>query len=70
MVPEAPKPPTPAATGRELQYVLGVLRKRWRIVVTVLVVCVAVAIVFTLRQPKVYEAIVLAGHRIDCTSGV
>jgi len=33
-----------------------VLRKRWRIIVTVLVVCVAAAVVFTLRQPKIYEA--------------
>jgi capsular exopolysaccharide synthesis family protein len=56
MVSEAPAPPRTAATGRELQYVLGVLRKRWRIIVTVLVVCVAAAVVFTLRQPKIYEA--------------
>jgi capsular exopolysaccharide synthesis family protein len=52
----APTPPKTVLTGRELQQVLGVLRKRWRIVVTVLVVCVAVAVVYTMRQPKVYEA--------------
>jgi capsular exopolysaccharide synthesis family protein len=43
-------------TARELQHYLSVLRKRWRIVTTVLVVSLAVAFVFTIRQPKKYEA--------------
>jgi capsular exopolysaccharide synthesis family protein len=47
------KSPGPA---RELQHYLNVLRKRWRIITSVLVVSTAAALVFTVRQPKVYEA--------------
>jgi succinoglycan biosynthesis transport protein ExoP len=42
--------------ARELQHYLGVLRKRWRLITTVLLVSVAAATVLTLRLPKVYEA--------------
>ena len=43
-------------SGRELQHYLNVLRKRWRVVISVLVVSLAVAFVYTVRQPKIYEA--------------
>jgi capsular exopolysaccharide synthesis family protein len=42
--------------ARELRHYLDVLRKRWRVVTTVLVVGLTVAFVYTLRQPKIYEA--------------
>ena len=42
--------------SRELQRYLNVLRKRWRIVTTVLIVSLAVAFVITIRMPKTYEA--------------
>ena len=41
---------------RELQHYLDVLRKRWRVVTTVLIVSLAVAFVITIRMPKTYEA--------------
>lgn len=44
------------ATGKELQHYLNILRKRWKIITTVLVVSVAAAFVYTIRQPKIYEA--------------
>ena len=43
-------------TARELQQYLHVLRKRWRLITSVLVVSLAAAFVFTIRQPKIYEA--------------
>lgn len=43
-------------TGRELQHYLNVLRKRWRLVTSVLVVSIAVAFVFTIRQPEIFES--------------
>jgi capsular exopolysaccharide synthesis family protein len=43
-------------SARELQRYLNVLRKRWRIVTTVLIVSLAVAFVITIRMPKTYEA--------------
>jgi capsular exopolysaccharide synthesis family protein len=43
-------------TARELRHYLNVLRKRWRVVTGVLVVSLAVALVYTVRQPKLYEA--------------
>jgi polysaccharide biosynthesis transport protein len=45
-----------SGTGRELLHYLNVLRKRWRLVISVLVVSLAVSFVITIRQPKVYEA--------------
>jgi capsular exopolysaccharide synthesis family protein len=39
-----------------LLHLLTVLRKRWRLATTVLVVSLAAAFVFTIRQPKTYEA--------------
>jgi capsular exopolysaccharide synthesis family protein len=52
-------PVTPSKTpgsARELRHYLNVLRKRWRVITTVLVVSLAVAFVYTIRQPKIYEA--------------
>ena len=49
----ASKIPGPA---KELRHYLNVLRKRWRVVTTVLVVSLAVAFVYTIRQPKIFEA--------------
>src|ERR1039457_3218937 len=43
-------------SARELQRCLNVLRKRWRIGTTVLIVSLAVAFVITIRMPKTYEA--------------
>jgi capsular exopolysaccharide synthesis family protein len=43
-------------TARELRHYLNVLRKRWRVVTAVLVVGLAVSFVYTVRQPKIYEA--------------
>jgi capsular exopolysaccharide synthesis family protein len=43
-------------TARELQHYLRVLRKRWRLFATVLVVSLAASFLFTVRQPKTYEA--------------
>jgi polysaccharide biosynthesis transport protein len=43
-------------TTRELRQYLNVLRKRWRLITSVLVVSLAAAFVFTIRQPKIYEA--------------
>jgi capsular exopolysaccharide synthesis family protein len=42
--------------ARELRHYINVLRKRWRVVTTVLVVGLTVAFVYTLRQPKIFEA--------------
>jgi capsular exopolysaccharide synthesis family protein len=52
-------PVTPSkiqASPRDLRHYLNVLRKRWRIETMVLVVSLAVAFVYTIRQPKIYEA--------------
>ena len=49
-------PSKTAGTGKELQHYINVLRKRWRIVTSVLVVSVAAAFVYTIRQPKIFEA--------------
>ena len=43
-------------TARELRHYLNVLRKRWRVLAAVLAVGLAVAFVYTIRQPKIYEA--------------
>ena len=52
----SPLPSKAPAPARELQQYLHVLRKRWRLVASVLVVSLAVAFVYTIRQPKIYEA--------------
>jgi succinoglycan biosynthesis transport protein ExoP len=53
----APVSPTKiSGSARELQHYLHVLRKRWRLVTTVLVVSLAAAFVITIRMPKTYEA--------------
>jgi len=43
-------------TGRELRHYLHVLRKRWRVLSFVLVASLVVAFVYTIRQPRVFEA--------------
>jgi capsular exopolysaccharide synthesis family protein len=52
----SPSPSQAPGTNRELQHYLHVLRKRWRLVASVFVVSLAAAFVFTIRQPKIYEA--------------
>src|SRR5450631_3238758 len=49
-------PPKIPGSTRDLRHYLNVLRKRWRVVTTVLVVSLAMAFVYTLRQPKTFEA--------------
>ena len=49
-------PPKIAGTARDLHHYLDVLRKRWRIMTTVLVVSLGVAFLITIRMPKTYEA--------------
>ena len=44
-------------SARELRHYVHVLRKRWRILVAVLVASVAIAFVFTVRQTKIYESL-------------
>jgi capsular exopolysaccharide synthesis family protein len=44
------------STARELRQYIHVLRKRWRVVAAVLIVSAATAFVYTIRQPKIYEA--------------
>ena len=53
---ESPQPLKAAGPTRDLLHLLTVLRKRWRLATTVLVVSLAAAFVFTIRQPKTYEA--------------
>ena len=43
-------------TARELRHYIHVLRKRWRVLAAVLIASAAFAFVYTIRQPKVYEA--------------
>jgi capsular exopolysaccharide synthesis family protein len=43
-------------TARELRHYLNVLRKRWRVITAVLAASLVVAFVYTIRQPRVYEA--------------
>jgi capsular exopolysaccharide synthesis family protein len=53
----ATAPPTKIpGNARELRHYLDVLRKRWRLVTSLLVVSLAVVFVYTIRQPKIYEA--------------
>jgi capsular exopolysaccharide synthesis family protein len=56
MEPELATSSKSLGTARELRQYLNVLRKRWPVVMTVLVVGLAVAFVYTIRQPKIYEA--------------
>ncbi len=52
-------PPTPALAppaGKELRHYLHLLRKRWRILTTAVIASGAVAFVYTIRQPKIYQA--------------
>ena len=53
----APASPTkfPSATV-DLRHYVHVLRKRWRVMLAALIACVAIAFVYTIRQPKIYEA--------------
>jgi capsular exopolysaccharide synthesis family protein len=53
---EPGSPSKSTGNARELRHYLGILRKRWRVIVAVLVVSLAVAFVYTIRQPKIYEA--------------
>jgi polysaccharide biosynthesis transport protein len=46
---------SPGAT-MDLRHYVHVLRKRWRIIVTMLLLSGAVSFVYTIRQPKTYEA--------------
>ena len=45
-----------AGTGRELQHYIGVLRKRWPALATLVVLATVGTIVWTIRQPRIYEA--------------
>src|ERR1019366_3252019 len=44
------------SSGRELQHYVRLLRKRWRLVLTILLVSLSSALVYTARQPRTYEA--------------
>jgi len=52
--PTSPASAPPA--GKELRHYLHLLRKRWRIPAITLVLGAAIAFVYTIRQPKIYEA--------------
>jgi capsular exopolysaccharide synthesis family protein len=56
MEPESLSPTKATGSAWDLQRFLTVLRKHWRLATTVLVVSLAAAFVFTIRQPKIYEA--------------
>jgi capsular exopolysaccharide synthesis family protein len=52
-----PIPPSKVqGNARELRHYLNLLRKRWPVITTVLIVSLAVSFVVTIRQPKMYEA--------------
>jgi len=55
---ETAPPPAPQAAGptKDLRHYYHVLRKRWRVPALTLVVGAAIAFVYTVRQPKIYEA--------------
>ena len=46
----------PAGTGRELQHYIGLLRKRWPVLAALVVLATVCTIVWTIRQPRIYEA--------------
>jgi capsular exopolysaccharide synthesis family protein len=50
-----PSSQSPTA-AKELRHYLNLLRKRWRMVAAVLIASGAIAFVYTIRQPKIYEA--------------
>ena len=45
-----------SGTTRELRHYLGVLRKRWRVMTALLIVTLAGAFVWTVRQPRIFQA--------------
>jgi len=49
-------PAKPPLAGMDLRQYVHVLRKRWRMIVAFLIVCVVASFVYTMRQPKIYEA--------------
>jgi capsular exopolysaccharide synthesis family protein len=49
-------PQRTSGTTRELRQYLGVLRKRWRVMTTLLILTLAGVFVWTLRQPRIFEA--------------
>lgn len=52
-------PASPArspGTAREMRHYIHVLRKRWRVLLAVLLTSGCVAVIWTIRQPKIYEA--------------
>ncbi|MBN2576791.1 MAG: polysaccharide biosynthesis tyrosine autokinase [Deltaproteobacteria bacterium] len=52
-----PPPPSKSpGTVRELRHYLHLLRKRWRVMTAVLIAGGAIAFVYTMRQPRIYEA--------------
>jgi capsular exopolysaccharide synthesis family protein len=53
----AASPMKTSGAALDLRHYVHVLRKRWRIISTLLVVCTGVSFVYTIRQPKSYEAI-------------
>lgn len=55
LMPSSVKTP---ASGKELLHYINVLRKRWRLITSVLVVGVGVALAITVRQPRIFEATV------------
>ncbi len=42
--------------GKELRHYLHLLRKRWRVLAIAMIVGGAIAFVYTIHQPKIYEA--------------
>lgn len=53
----APAPPQLAPpAGKELRHYLNLLRKRWRVPAITLILGAAIAFVYTIRQPKIYQA--------------
>jgi capsular exopolysaccharide synthesis family protein len=45
-----------AGTSRELQHYIGVLRKRWPVLAALVVMVTVGTLVWTIRQPRIYEA--------------
>jgi capsular exopolysaccharide synthesis family protein len=49
-------PQRTSGTTRELRHYLGVLRKRWRVMTALLILTLAGVFVWTVRQPRIFEA--------------